>query len=95
LRETIRKKAKALVLFGEAQGLLKSSLSGTVPIWETKDLEEAVRKAWFLARDGDVVLLSPACASFDLFIDYIERGRCFKEIVKELAISTLEPSRSS
>lgn len=84
LKEMVRKKAKALVLFGEARGLLRSSLSGTAPISEAENLEGAVRKALSLARAGDIVLLSPACASFDRFADYADRGRCFKEIVRNL-----------
>ena len=49
------------------------------------DMEEGVRLAWKLARAGDVILLSPACSSFDMFEDYRERGRTFKEIVLKLA----------
>jgi UDP-N-acetylmuramoylalanine--D-glutamate ligase len=47
-------------------------------------MEEAVRSAYFLAKKGDTVLLSPACASFDLFKNYEDRGHKFKEIVRNL-----------
>jgi UDP-N-acetylmuramoylalanine--D-glutamate ligase len=53
-------------------------------IVDTKSIEEAVRTAYFLSENGDTVLLSPACASFDLFKNYEERGRKFKEAVRNL-----------
>ena len=52
---------------------------------EADSLAEAVRRAWTLARPGGVVLLAPACASFDMFVDYADRGRRFKEEVRRLA----------
>lgn len=53
-------------------------------IVESNNMDEAVRSAYFLAAKGDTVLLSPACASFDLFKNYEERGRKFKEAVRNL-----------
>ena len=53
-------------------------------IVETKSMEEAVRSAYFLSEKGDTVLLSPACASFDLFKNYEDRGRQFKDAVRNL-----------
>jgi UDP-N-acetylmuramoylalanine--D-glutamate ligase len=47
-------------------------------------MEEAVRTSYYLAKKGDTVLLSPSCASFDLFINYEDRGRQFKEAVRNL-----------
>jgi UDP-N-acetylmuramoylalanine--D-glutamate ligase len=57
----------------------------TVPtIVETVSMEEAVRSAYYLAKKGQSVLLSPACASFDLFVNYEDRGRQFKQAVRNL-----------
>jgi UDP-N-acetylmuramoylalanine--D-glutamate ligase len=53
-------------------------------IVETTSMEEAVRSSYFLASGGDTVLLSPACASFDLFNNYEDRGRQFKNAVRNL-----------
>jgi len=56
-----------------------------VPEWlETQSMEEAVRAAYYLGKAGDTVLLSPACASFDLFENYEDRGRQFKSAVRNL-----------
>jgi UDP-N-acetylmuramoylalanine--D-glutamate ligase len=52
---------------------------------EVASLAEAVRRAWALARPDGVVLLAPACASFDMFVDYADRGRRFKEEVRRFA----------
>ena len=64
---------------------MRDALSGAVPIHEAAALDEAVRKAFALAKPSGVVLLAPACASFDMFRDYAERGRRFKEEVKKLS----------
>ena len=60
----------------------KSILNGNFDYEESDSLVEAVRLAKIKAKKGDVVLLSPACASFDMFEDYIDRGNQFKSIVK-------------
>jgi UDP-N-acetylmuramoylalanine--D-glutamate ligase len=59
-------------------------LSGTVPLTMVGTLDEAVRKAAGLARQGDVVILSPACSSFDQFRNFEDRGEAFRRAVKEL-----------
>lgn len=79
-----RKKIREMLLIGEARGKIKSVFKGFLPIEEAVTLEEAVRKAYFKARPGDCVLLSPMCSSFDMFSNYEERGRCFKKAVYEL-----------
>jgi len=84
LAEAARGKVKALILLGEARGKLKQAFLGIAPAWEAADMAEAVRKAYSLARAGDVILLSPACASFDMFANFEERGRAFKEEVRRL-----------
>ena len=59
-------------------------LGGSTNTTMASDLEEAVHLAHQAAREGDVVLLSPACSSFDMFKDYKERGNVFKEAVRKL-----------
>ena len=77
-------KAKQVILLGEASARLREVLAGVCPVTEVRSLAEAVRRAAALAVPGDTVLLSPACASFDMFADYRDRGRQFKEYVLEL-----------
>jgi UDP-N-acetylmuramoylalanine--D-glutamate ligase len=76
---------RAVVAIGEARPLVTAALAGTVPVIEAESLAEAVRRAWALARPDGVVLLAPACASFDMFVDYADRGRRFKEEVRRFA----------
>jgi UDP-N-acetylmuramoylalanine--D-glutamate ligase len=76
---------KAVVAIGEARPLVRAALAGTVPVVDAESLSEAVRRAWALARPDGVVLLAPACASFDMFVDYADRGRRFKEEVRRFA----------
>jgi UDP-N-acetylmuramoylalanine--D-glutamate ligase len=84
LREPLRQRARAVVAIGEATPLVKEALSGVVDVREAATFEDAVRDAFALARPDGVVLLAPACASFDMFRDYAERGRRFKEEVRKL-----------
>ena len=57
---------------------------GLAPIYLADDMAAAVAQAWDLARPGEVVLLSPACASFDMYRDYVHRGQTFQKLVREL-----------
>lgn len=84
LAETCRGRVKAAILLGEARELMARALAGVVPVREASSMEEAVALAWQEAREGDVVLLAPACASFDMFSDYAHRGRVFQEAVRRL-----------
>jgi len=84
LADAVRRKAKRVILLGEARVRLREVLEGACPITEAASLHEAVRDAATMAVAGETVLLSPACASFDMFADYQDRGRQFKESVHEL-----------
>ena len=85
LYELAAKKVKALICLGVDNRKLHESFSGIVPeITDASSAEEAVKKAYGMAENGDVVLLSPCCASFDLFKNYEDRGRQFKEAVRNL-----------
>ena len=84
LKRLIKEKVAALVLVGEAKERFNREFTGLADIYLVSGLREAVNKAYSLARPGGTVLLSPACASFDMFKDYQERGETFKRIVKEL-----------
>ncbi len=85
LRELAGEKVRALVCLGKDNSKLLKAFSGIVPVVvEASSMEEAVRSAYYLARNGDIVLLSPACASFDLFDNYEDRGLQFKKCVRNL-----------
>jgi len=84
LKNIIKKKVKHLILIGETRPKFRSLLNGSFGYEESDSLKDAVHKAKKKAAKGDVVLLSPACASFDMFTDYIDRGNQFKSIVKNL-----------
>lgn len=83
---SVKKNVKDVVLIGEATERFRNNLrkSGFAKIHTSKSLKEAVKSSYSLARSGDAVLLSPACASFDMFKDYEERGKVFKKIVANL-----------
>jgi UDP-N-acetylmuramoylalanine--D-glutamate ligase len=80
----LKQRGRAVVAIGEAKPLLREALTGAIDVHEADTLADAVRRAYALARPSGVVLLAPACASFDMFRDYAERGRKFKEEVKKL-----------
>ncbi len=84
LRDLIEDKVKLLVLLGEAKEKIEGAAGGTVPTIKVSSLSEAVKISMTNASAGDVVLLSPGCASFDMFSDFEERGRKFKEAVRGL-----------
>jgi len=81
LRDVLASHAVAAYLIGEAADRLEADLGGTVPLRRSGDLATAVRDAAAAARPGEVVLLSPACASFDQFRDYEDRGAAFRSLV--------------
>jgi UDP-N-acetylmuramoylalanine--D-glutamate ligase len=81
LRELIQKRVTHLILIGEATERMNRELGGLTDTVMAKTMEEAVRLAHQKAKEGEIVLLSPACSSFDMFKDYRERGKVFKEAV--------------
>jgi UDP-N-acetylmuramoylalanine--D-glutamate ligase len=85
LSALVRSKVKAIVCLGIDNSRILNAFDGIVPdIVETQSMEHAVKSAYFLAEKGDTVLLSPACASFDLFNNYEDRGEQFKNEVRKL-----------
>ncbi len=83
LRQAIRQRARAVVLIGLDGPRIARAVGGEVPTVFAETMGDAVRKARGLARHGDAVLLSPACASFDMFADYQARGNAFVAAVRE------------
>ena len=85
IRDLVKEKVKAIVCLGVDNRKIQEAFQNDVPLMvNTGSAEEAVRAAFHFATKGDVVLLSPACASFDLFKNYEDRGRQFKEAVRDL-----------
>ena len=84
LADAVEKRVKGLFLMGEAAGMLKADLGDRVPTRTAADMDDAVRAAFRAAGPGDVVLLSPACASFDRYASYAQRGEDFHRCVSEL-----------
>ncbi len=85
LRHPLSERAKAVLLIGAAAPLIREALAGAVATFDCGTLQQAVRYARQHASAGDTVLLAPACASFDQFKDYEDRGKCFKQQVAELS----------
>jgi UDP-N-acetylmuramoylalanine--D-glutamate ligase len=85
LNDLIAARVKALVLIGETRERLARVWRGLAPTFPADDMAAAVVRARNLAGAGDVVLLSPACASFDMFKDYAHRGQTFQQLVREFA----------
>ena len=84
LKSACARHARAVVLIGRDAPLIEAALAGAVPIARAGDMRDAVIKARALARPGDLVLLSPACASFDMFRNYEHRGDVFRAAVEEV-----------
>jgi len=84
LMSLVQHKVKAIVALGADNSKIVEAFQGVVEIVDTDSMEKAVRKASRLAEKGDVVLLSPCCASFDLFENYEDRGRQFKNAIRNL-----------
>jgi UDP-N-acetylmuramoylalanine--D-glutamate ligase len=84
LRDAVTSRGRAVVAMGEAAPLVREALADLVPVIDATSMREAVERGYEAARPDGVVLLAPACASFDWFRDYADRGRVFKEEVARL-----------
>ena len=84
LRGPLKARARAVVAIGEAKPLVRDALAGVIDVHEADTFNAAIEQAYVLAKPSGVVLLAPACASFDMFEDYAERGVKFKEEVARL-----------
>jgi UDP-N-acetylmuramoylalanine--D-glutamate ligase len=92
LVSALRAKGKAAVLIGEARAAMARAIGDVVPVHVADSLGEAVRLSQRLAADGDAVLLSPACSSYDMFIDYKHRG---DEFVREVHALSAAPAATA
>ena len=84
LAPLVRARVRKLILIGEDAGTIERELKGEAPAERAGDMSAAVRRAFEAAEAGDVVLLAPACASFDMFKSFEHRGQVFKEVVREM-----------
>ena len=84
LRDTVRHITKKIIAIGEAKGNIISSFNDVVPVNTASTMEDAVFTAFDSAKPGDIVLLSPACSSFDMYDDYTHRGKVYCEAVELL-----------
>ena len=84
IKQLISQNVKELILIGEAKSKIKKALDGATKILESETLKDSVNLAYKDAKRGDCILLSPMCASFDMFVDFEDRGRKFKEIVNNI-----------
>ena len=83
LAAVLRGKGRGAVLIGRDAPLLEAVLQGVLPLARAGNMREAVRRAAAMAQSGDAVLLSPACASTDMYRNYAERGEKFMQAVQE------------
>ena len=85
LKDLVKEKVKAIICLGTENEKIHKAFSSIVPsIVDANSADEAVKRAYQLSKNGDVVLLSPACASFDMFENFEDRGRQFKKAVRSL-----------
>ena len=85
LRDLVGRRVKTLILIGEAKEKIAREIGNSTETILAADMYDAVRISFSRASGGDVVMLSPGCASFDMFDDFEDRGRSFKEAVRKVA----------
>ncbi|MFW6159968.1 MAG: UDP-N-acetylmuramoyl-L-alanine--D-glutamate ligase, partial [Acidobacteriota bacterium] len=93
LRPFLKQKAKAVILIGEAAEKILKELRNISILHQAHSMKEAVEKGFSLADQGDIVLLAPACTSFDMFANFEERGQCFKKEVRSLEEKILQGNK--
>jgi UDP-N-acetylmuramoylalanine--D-glutamate ligase len=94
LVDLIERSVRSLILVGEDADNIGSQLKGHAEIIRAGSMDDAVMKGFLAAKTGDVVLLAPACASFDMFTSFEERGRVFKDAVLRLTAKANSNSQS-
>lgn len=90
LNELLRQRVKSVYTIGAAADKIEAQIKGAAEVVHADNLENAIRRASDAAKPGDVVLLAPACASFDQFRNYEHRGKVFKQVVRSLAEAKVE-----
>ena len=85
LRKPMRGRVRKAILIGQAAAKIRAALEGCAPLEDASSLRDAILRGFESAHRGDIVLLAPACASFDMFKDFEDRGRSFKREVRRLA----------
>ena len=85
LKPLIAKLVKSVLTIGSAAKKIEDELQGVRPLSHCETLEKAVQKSFEIAKEGDIILLSPACASFDQFENFEDRGIQFKKILRQYA----------
>jgi UDP-N-acetylmuramoylalanine--D-glutamate ligase len=85
LADELRRTVKLVLAYGEAAPIISEDLKGVVPVEQLgSSFDKVMRRAKAAAQPGDAILLSPACSSYDMFDNYEERGRVFKQLAAEL-----------
>jgi UDP-N-acetylmuramoylalanine--D-glutamate ligase len=92
LAEPLRHRGRAVIAIGEAAPRVRRALEGSIPVIEAASMREAVERGFTAAAPDGIVLLAPACSSFDWFVDYAARGRAFKEEVERLGRGADRPA---
>jgi UDP-N-acetylmuramoylalanine--D-glutamate ligase len=92
LAEALERRGRAVVLMGEASERMAAAVGDRVPVERASSMEEAVRRAFELARPGEAVLLAPACSSFDMFASYADRGDRFAAAARALGAGEAQES---